>query len=132
MSAFNIFKKDEKAKKSSRKEEVVISEKEEVKTAAGLTGGDAETHRVLKNFYISEKASALNGLNQYVFKVFSTANKSQIKKQVGRLFKVKIKDVKILNMPRKRRDLGRHPGFRSEFKKAIVVLEKGQVIEQAR
>ncbi|OGM98516.1 MAG: 50S ribosomal protein L23 [Candidatus Yanofskybacteria bacterium RIFCSPLOWO2_01_FULL_41_34] len=94
--------------------------------------GNAEAYRVLKNFYVSEKASLLNGFNQYVFKVFRNSNKSQIRKQVEKLFNVKVKGVKVLNMPRKRRDLGRHPGFRSEFKKAIVGLEKGQTIEQAK
>ena len=106
------------------------SKKEEL--PALPTTGNAEAYRVLKNFYISEKASLLNGFNQYVFKVFRSTNKSQIKKQVEKLFNVKVISVKVLNMPRKRRDLGRHPGFRSEFKKAIVVLEKGQTIEQAR
>ena len=97
-----------------------------------LQAGNSEAYRVLKNFYVSEKASLLNGFNQYVFKVFRSANKSQIRKQVEKLFKVKVKSVKVLNMPRKRRDLGRHPGFRSEFKKSIVVLEKGQTIEQVK
>ena len=106
------------------------SKKEEL-PALPVTG-NAEAYRVLKNFYISEKASLLNGFNQYVFKVFRNANKSQIRKQVEKLFNVKVTSVKVLNMPRKRRDLGRHPGFRSEFKKAIVVLEKGQTIEQAK
>ena len=93
---------------------------------------NADAYRVLKNFYVSEKASLLNGFNQYVFSVFRSANKSQIGKQVEKLFNVKVKSVKVLNMPRKRRDLGRHPGFKSEFKKAIVVLEQGQTIEQAK
>ncbi len=104
----------------------------EMAPAFKIQGANAGAYKVLKNFYISEKASLLNGFNQYVFKVFRNANKSQIKTQVGKIFNVKVKDVKILNMPRKRRDLGRHPGFRSDFKKAIVVLEKGQTIEQAK
>ena len=152
--ALNPFKKEDKKKKPIKKE-VVVDERrrgntehssanvsEEAKSIRQTQGrestpvlpitGNAEAYRVLKNFYISEKASLLNGFNQYVFKVFRSANKSQIRKQVEKLFNVKVTSVKVLNMPRKRRDLGRHPGFRSEFKKAIVVLEKGQTIEQAR
>lgn len=131
--ALNLFKKEEKKKnKPSKKENVAV--KEETKKVAPMlpTTGNTEAYGVLKNFYISEKASLLNGFNQYVFKVFRNANKSQIRKQVEKLFSVKVNSVKVLNMPRKRRDLGRHPGFRSEFKKAIVVLEKGQTIEQAK
>ncbi len=135
--AFNLFKKNppaggKKEKKPTKKGEVVVEEKKEEAGFALPTTGGADAYKVLKNFYVSEKATLLNGINQYVFKVFSRSNKSQIKKQVEKLFNVKVKDVKVLNMPKKRRDLGRHPGFRSEFKKAIVVLEKGQTIKQAR
>ena len=132
--SLNPFKKqeDRKKKKPVKKEDVsVVEETKETSSRLPITG-NAEAYRVLKNFYISEKASLLNGFNQYVFKVFRNSNKSQIKDQVEKLFNVKVKDVKVLNMPRKRRDLGRHPGFKSEFKKAIVVLEKGQTIEQAK
>ena len=86
----------------------------------------------MRGFYISEKASFLNGMNQYVFKVFKSANKPEVKNQVEKIFNVKVKEVKILNMPRKRRDMGRHPGFKTGFKKAIVVLEEGQSIDQAK
>ena len=130
---FNIFKKeDHKAKKHSKKEAVAVTEEKKEAAPVLPTMGNSEAYRILKNFYVSEKASLLIGFNQYVFKVFRSANKSQIRKQVEKLFNVKVKSVKVLNMPRKRRDLGRHPGFRSEFKKAIVVLEKGQTIEQAK
>ena len=131
--SLNPFKKeDKKSKKPAKKAEVVLSEEAKEERTTLPIMGNAETYRVLKNFYVSEKASLLNGFNQYVFKVFRSANKSQIRKQVEKLFNVKVKDVKVLNMPRKRRDLGRHPGFKSEFKKAIVVLEKGQSIDQAK
>ncbi|HEY4474835.1 MAG TPA: 50S ribosomal protein L23 [Candidatus Paceibacterota bacterium] len=146
--SLNPFKKEEKNRKAkpSKKEDVVderrrgntensssnVSEETKETVFALPITGNAEAYRVLKNFYVSEKASLLNGFNQYVFKVFRSANKSQIKKQVENLFNVKIKSVKVLNMPRKRRDLGKHTGFKSEFKKAIVVLEKGQTIEQAK
>lgn len=131
----NPFNKEEKNKKTKPKkgDDVVVAEETKESSMPSLqTAGNSDAYRVLKNFYVSEKASLLNGFNQYVFKVFTTTNKSQIKTQVEKIFKVKVKSVKVLNMPRKRRDLGRHPGFRSEFKKAIVVLEKGQTIEQAK
>lgn len=132
----NPFKKEDPAQSNSadhqkRGQTLSMASKNEELPVLPVTG-NAEAYRVLKNFYISEKASLLNGFNQYVFKVFRSSNKSQIRKQVEKLFNVKVISVKVLNMPRKRRDLGRHPGFRSEFKKAIVVLEKGQTIEQAK
>ena len=71
-------------------------------------------------------------MNQYIFKIFNEANKSEVKKEVSRLFNVKVKRVRMLNMPEKRRDFGKHPGSRSGFKKAVVVLKEGYVIGQAK
>lgn len=116
----------------SKKNNVVMKEEAEKVATVLPTTGNADAYRVLKSFYVSEKASLLNGFNQYVFKVFRSANKSQIRKQVEKLFNVTVESVKVLNMPRKRRDLGKHTGFKSEYKKAIVVLKKGQTIEQAK
>ncbi len=97
---------------------------------SGATG--TSTHRVLRGFYVSEKATMGAGDNQYVFRVFKDANKSEIKKEVSKLFNVKVKTVKVMNMPEKRRDFGKHPGSRSGFKKAIVVLREGYTIGQAK
>ena len=83
-------------------------------------------------FYISEKAGLLNTFNQYVFKVSGKTNKSQLTRQVEKMFNVKVKGIKILNTAEKRRDIGRHTGIKPGFKKAIVVLEKGYTIEQAK
>lgn len=100
-------------------------------SAFSNTGG-SDTHKVLKGFYVSEKSSLANSLNQYVFRVFDDANKSQVKKEVSKLFNVKVKTVRMLKMPEKRRDFGRHPGTRPGFKKAVVVLEEGYTIGQAK
>ena len=88
--------------------------------------------RTLKGFYTSEKATALSSFSQYVFKVFDNATKNEIRKQVEKSFSVKVKGVKIINLPEKSRTIGRHKGFKKGFKKAIVVLEKGYSIEQAK
>lgn len=87
---------------------------------------------VITGFYISEKAGLLNGFNQYVFKVSDTANKSELSKQVEKMFNVKVKSVKVLNTQKKRRDVGKYHGFKPGFKKAVVVLKKGYAIEQAK
>lgn len=87
---------------------------------------------VITGFYISEKAGLLNGFNQYVFKVSDNANKSQLSRQVEKMFNVKVKSVKMMNTKKKRRDIGRYTGFKPGFKKAVVVLEKGHTIEQAK
>lgn len=127
MSAlFSKKTKDENKKTLSPKSEVAVEE-----TKQDISFSPVQ-ESVITGFYISEKAGLLNGFNQYVFKVASNANKSQLTRQVEKMFNVKVKDVKVLNTPKKRRDVGKHPGFKPGFKKAIVVLEKGHVIEQAK
>ncbi|OGN35665.1 MAG: 50S ribosomal protein L23 [Candidatus Yanofskybacteria bacterium RIFOXYD1_FULL_44_17] len=89
-------------------------------------------YRVLKSFYISEKATNLVTMNQYVFVVGDKTNKVEVKKNIEKLFDVKVKDVRIINMPSKIRNVGRHSGIKSGFKKAIVVLKDGYSIDQAK
>ena len=138
----NFFKKknknagDKDELKKEKQDRVIRKESEEeikfVGSAAFSGVGGVYAHKILRGFYISEKASMDNAAGQYVFKVFNTANKSEIKKEVSRLFDVKVKSVKVSNLPEKRRDFGKHPGTKPGFKKATVVLEKGYVIGQAK
>ena len=134
MTAFFKKSKDNKDVKPVQETEKVSDTPIEIKGnwLASSQSGSAGSQQVLKEFYVSEKASMLNTMNQYVFKVFNNANKGQIKKQVEKVFDVKVKDIKVTNMPRKRRDIGQHPGYKSGFKKAIVVLEEGYSIDQAK
>ena len=123
-------KKNKEPKKTAPKAEVVVEEKEQ--TTKNATPFQPIHESIITSFYISEKAGLLNGFNQYVFKVAGGANKSQLSRQVEKMFKVKVKSVKMMNTKDKRRDIGKYPGYKSGFKKAIVVLEKGQTIEQAK
>ena len=124
--------KNKKEGEEIKKTPQAIEETSDVKVQDIKGNWVGSGQQVLKEFYVSEKATMLNAMNQYVFKVFNNANKAEIKKQVEKVFDVKVKDVKISNMPKKRRDLGRHPGFRAGFKKAIIVLKEGYSIEQAK
>lgn len=119
------------SKKINTEEENSITVKEEGKVVVPSSFIPVQ-ESVITGFYISEKAGLLNGFNQYVFKVSDDANKSQLSRQVEKMFNVKVKSVKMINAKKKRRDVGRYPGFKPGFKKAIVVLEKGHTIEQAK
>ena len=79
--------------------------------------------------YITEKSTALSQKNQYVFRIWQKANKNEVKKAIENLYKVKVMDVKIINVPAKRRRLGRISGWKKGFKKAIVRIKEGQKIE---
>jgi len=141
MSLFSRKNKDEDKKAEEELKNLEEGEIAREELEKGMSGqgssvfsgvGGTRTHKILKGFYVSEKSSTANSFNQYVFKVFDNANKSEIKKEVSKLFNVRVKDVKIQRMPEKRRDFGRHPGMKSGFKKAVVVLKEGHTIGQAK
>ena len=88
-----------------------------------------ESYRILKTPHVTEKSTDLVGKNQYVFKVWSRANKVGIKKTIEDLYGVNVISVKIIKVPAKRRRLGRISGWRKGYKKAIVKIKEGQKIE---
>jgi large subunit ribosomal protein L23 len=89
-------------------------------------------YKVLLGPHVSEKAalSAESG-NQVVFNVAVTATKLEVKNAVEKFFKVKVEDVKTLNVKgkvkRNRYGLAKKP----DSKKAYVRLEQGQEIDFA-
>ncbi|MBU4533912.1 MAG: 50S ribosomal protein L23 [Eubacteriales bacterium] len=78
---------------------------------------------------ITEKSTSLLEGNKYTFQVDPRSNKSEIKRAVEELFKVKVLDVHTLRvkgkLKRRRNAIGRTP----EKKKAIVTLKPGDKIE---
>jgi len=88
-----------------------------------------EAYRILREPHISEKATYLSDEDKYIFKVFDDANKIRIKNAVSSLYGVRVKDVKIINIKSKSRKMRNVSGHKPGYKKAIVVLEKGQKIE---
>jgi len=79
---------------------------------------------------VTEKAVNLSAANKYVFKVDKKATKSEIKKEIVRIFKVKVEDVNIINQRGKQKRRGRILGHTAPFKKAIVTLKKGEKIKE--
>jgi large subunit ribosomal protein L23 len=78
---------------------------------------------------ITDKATRLLENNKYSFLVSKNADKTSIKQAIESFFDVKIIKVNTLNLPRKKRKLGRSSGFRTQFKKAIVTLSEGNKID---
>ena len=76
--------------------------------------------------WITEQATSLNEINQYVFEVAVEANKIQIRNAVEELFDVTVKTVNTVNVKGKlRRRRTRHgvtEGYTKTRKKAIVTL----------
>jgi large subunit ribosomal protein L23 len=79
---------------------------------------------------VTEKSERLKaGQNSYTFRVRCAANKIEIRQAVERLFKVHVTAVRVQNYEGKLRRLGRFAGRKPDWKKAIVVVKKGEKIE---
>ena len=116
-----FFKKSEKPVEEAEeiKKEIVVPKKEK-------TG---EAYKILKTPQVTEKATDLVKKNQYVFKVYSRTNKNEVKKAIESVYGVDVISVRVINVPAKRRRLGRQRGWRKGYKKAIVKIKAGQKIE---
>ncbi|MEN6433257.1 MAG: 50S ribosomal protein L23 [Smithella sp.] len=91
-----------------------------------------EIHQVIKKIVITEKSTtAREESNKYFFEVDRKANKVEISKAVEKLFKVKVADVRVINVLGKKKRMGRIVGQKSSWKKAIVTLAAGNRIEIA-
>lgn len=85
---------------------------------------------VLISPILSEKSVILKDTqNRYTFRVNPKSNKSEIKKAIEALFKVKVTAVRTANLPGKLHKVGRYEGYRSDWKKAIVTVKAGQKID---
>lgn len=85
-------------------------------------------YRILKSPHVTEKASRLAKENQYIFKIFSQANKIQVKKVVEELYNVDVLKVRIIRIHSKRKRVGGIEGKKKGYKKAIVKIKQGQKI----
>lgn len=89
-----------------------------------------KTHDVIRKPLVTEKSNiGREEQNLVTFAVDPRANKHEIRQAVEQLFKVKVVDVRTMQMPRKTRRVGRFAGRKTAWKKAIVKLAEGQAIE---
>ena len=78
---------------------------------------------------ITEKATILSEQNKTVFKVHEKANKTTIKKNIEKLFKVNVVKVNIINQKTKLKMKQGKKSVKRGYKKAIITLKKGQSID---
>ncbi|MGD8346192.1 MAG: 50S ribosomal protein L23 [Lysobacterales bacterium] len=67
--------------------------------------------------------------NQYVFHVVNDASKQEVKGAVEMLFEVNVESVRIVNVKGKSKAFRMRAGKRSDWKKAYVRVQEGQVID---
>ncbi len=86
-----------------------------------------DSYKIILKPVITEKSTMLKEMNREVcFEVAPRANKSEIKKAVEQLFKVKVESVRIMNKRGKSRRMGRTVGKKKDWKKAYVKLKEGE------
>jgi large subunit ribosomal protein L23 len=89
-----------------------------------------DVHQTIVGPVVTEKSSAAYAARkEYAFRVHPDATKPQIRAAIEALFKVTVFDVRTMVVRAKRRSLGRYAGRRPSWKKAIVVLKEGDVIQ---
>jgi large subunit ribosomal protein L23 len=79
--------------------------------------------------HITEKSTMLSESNAVVFRVAPSASKPEIKAAVEALFKVKVTNVNTMVTKGKTKRWKGKPYQRSDVKKAIVTLAKGESID---
>ena len=78
---------------------------------------------------VTEKSTILSENNQIVFLVNINSNKIDIKKSIELIYGVKVNSVNIIRLKGKTKVFKGKVGKRSDSKKAIVSLVKGQSID---
>jgi large subunit ribosomal protein L23 len=88
---------------------------------------------ILKKPLVTEKVSALNEKGKYGFVVDLAANKVEIKKAIEKQYGVNVTSVNTMNVMGKKKSryskTGVLEGRRPSYKKAIVTLAEGEIID---
>lgn len=84
--------------------------------------------QLIKYPIITDKATRILENNQYTFLVDRSSDKTAIKSAIEELFKVKVTKVNTCHLPRKQKRIGKYLGWKPQYKKAIVTLSEGDVI----
>jgi large subunit ribosomal protein L23 len=84
-------------------------------------------YEVIRRPLITEKSTTLKETQRCIcFEVHRDATKPEVKKAVETLFSVKVDRVRVANVHGKVKRQGRYSGQRPDWKKAFVVLKKGE------
>jgi len=133
MGFFNRKKNEEgqKAPAKSTAAKVKAEEKkdEAAKPVTYVTRETGSAYKILVRPLVTEKTTALQRLGQYAFEVTKGANKVEIRKAVKAVYGVTPTDVRVITVLGK--PVRSRTGFsrRSNWRKALVTLKKGDRID---
>ena len=87
-------------------------------------------YATIKRPRFTEKGTHLKeSENKILVEVSPEANKLEIKKAVEEIFKVKVDKVSTINIKGKWKRHGKYLGKRSDKKKAVITLKKGEKLD---
>ncbi|MHB8882732.1 MAG: 50S ribosomal protein L23 [Thermodesulfovibrionales bacterium] len=87
-------------------------------------------YSVIKKPLFTEKGSALKeSENKLLVEVEKVSNKLEIKKAIEEIFKVKVEKVATIKVHGKWKRYGKSIGKKSDRKKAIITLKKGEKLD---
>ena len=88
---------------------------------------------IIKRPILTEKTQELQKGGQYVFEVAGKSNKIEIAKEIKKMYGVDVESVNTLRQFGKKKSRSTKTkittGYTSTFKKAIVTVAKGEVID---
>ena len=84
---------------------------------------------IIKFPVVTEKSTKISENNQFVFKVAINSSKGDIKKAIEKVFKVKVKAINTIKVKGKKKVFKGTKGKRSDFKKAVITLVKGETLD---
>lgn len=87
------------------------------------------TTTIIKNPRITEKASNASEQNIYTFDISPSSNKTEIKKAIFSLYKVRPIRVNVLRVPKKNIMSKGRVGVRGGGRKALIYLKAGDKID---
>jgi len=89
-----------------------------------------DMYQIIKKPLLTEKSTRKKeAFNELAFEVDRRANRSEVKQAVQNLFKVKVLRVNLMQMAGKEKRVGKNKGQTADWKKALVRLAPGEVIE---
>lgn len=114
-----------KAAKPRKAERRAAPEKKKPAAAAKPKPSEERLTQVLRSPHVSEKSVQLGEQEQHAFEVCKRATRSEVKAAVELLLKVQVQEVRMINVPGKRKRNGK----RSDWRKAYVRLMPGQKLD---
>ncbi len=84
---------------------------------------------IIKTLIRTEKGTAMEPQRKYLFHVNRKATKTDVRKAVEEIYKVKVLSVHTGIMPGKAKRVRQEIGYIPDWKKAIVTLKEGEKIE---